>query len=470
MTLRGSTWNRGRSAVSCALLAPLAMLGASHAQSTEVPAAPQRAQVVIRHARVHACTPGHAPIVDGYVLFDGGRITAVGAEPIPEGSVTEGAHVIDAGGMVLTPGLWAGASTLGLVETLQVAATDDRTEYGAFHPEATAATAVNPDSDLPPVARNAGILSVHAFPQGGVVSGRASAMRLDGWTAPDRCIRADAGIVLAWPMMEPVRARWSSTTPEEQRKKRDEQLTAIDRFFDDAAAYVRASDADPDLATDARFEAMRGVLSGRERVLVDANWPGQIEAAVLWGARRGLKVAIVGGLGAPDVAELLRRHEVPVVVNGINRLPLREGDPVDAAYTVPARLHAAGVTCSIASGDEPAHERSLPAQCGRAVAHGMPHGAALESVTRVAAEIAGCGESQGTIEPGKSATLVLWSGDPFEVVTAVKRAWIDGAEVDLNDRQRRMRAKYMEKELQRRPAEADAVAPEASDAPAGTTP
>ena len=78
MTLRGSTWNRGRSAVSCALLAPLAMLGASHAQSTEVPATPQRAQVVIRHARVHACTPGHAPIVDGYVLFDGGRITAVG--------------------------------------------------------------------------------------------------------------------------------------------------------------------------------------------------------------------------------------------------------------------------------------------------------------------------------------------------------------------------------------------------------
>lgn len=464
MTLRGSTWNRGRSAVSCALLAPLAMLGASHAQSTEVPAAPQRAQVVIRHARVHACTPGHAPIVDGYVLFDGGRITAVGAEPIPDGSVSEGAHVIDAGGMVLTPGLWAGASTLGLVETLQVAATDDRVEHGAFHPEATAATAVNPDSDLPPVARNAGILSVHAFPQGGVVSGRASAMRLDGWTAPDRCIRADAGIVLAWPMMEPVRARWSSTTPEEQRKKRDEQLTAIDRFFDDAAAYVRASNADPDLGTDARFEAMRGVLCGRERVLVDANWPGQIEAAVLWGARRGLKVAIVGGLGAPDVAELLRRHEVPVVVNGINRLPLREGDGYDAVYSVPARLLAAGVSFSIASGDEPAHERSLPGQCGRAVAHGLPHAAALEAVTRSAAAIAGCAETHGTLEKGKSATLVMWTGDPFEVTTAVRRAWIEGGEVDLGDRQKRMRAKYREKDIQREPV------PAAVDEPPPTAP
>jgi hypothetical protein len=91
-------------------------------------------------------------------------------------------------------------------------------------------------------------------------------------------------------------------------------------------------------------------------------------------------------------------------------------------------------------------------------------------VTRVAAEIAGCGETLGTIEPGKSATVVLWSGDPFEVVTSVKRAWIDGAEVDLNDRQRRMRAKYMEKELQRRPVEPDAGPPEAGQAPAGTAP
>jgi hypothetical protein len=56
------------------------------------------------------------------------------------------------------------------------------------------------------------------------------------------------------------------------------------------------------------------------------------------------------------------------------------------------------------------------------------------------------------------------------VVTSVKRAWIDGAEVDLNDRQRRMRAKYMEKELQRRPAEPDAGPPEAGQVPADTAP
>ena len=436
----------------------------ARAQSPEVPAPPQQAIVAVRHAAVHTCVPGAKPIEDGYVVFDRGRIVAVGAEPMPPALVDRSSHVIDAPGHVLTPGLWAGASSLGLVETLQVEATDDRAEFGEFRPEVRAAVAVNPDSDLPPVARNAGILMAHVFPEGGTVSGHASAMRLDGWTARDRCVRESAGLVLRWPMMEPVRSRWTKATPEEQRKERDRALAGIDRFFDAAEAYVRARDADPAVAKDMRFEAMRAALKGEEPVLVDANWPGQIESAVLWAARRGYRVTIVGGLGAPDVAPLLAKHAVPVVVRGINRLPLREGDPYDAAYTVPARLLAAGVECSIASGDEPAHERSLPGQCGRAVAHGMPHAAALEAVTRVAARLAGCGDTHGTIEPGKSATLVLWTADPFEVTTSVRRAWIEGGEVDLGDRQKRMRAKYREKEIQREPA------PAAVDEPPPTAP
>jgi imidazolonepropionase-like amidohydrolase len=447
-----------------AVLACAAACARAWAQSPEVPAPPQQATVAVRHAKVHTCAPGASPIEDGYVVFERGIVVAVGAEPMPAGLVGDAANVIDGTGHVVTPGLWAGASSIGLIETLQVAATDDRTEFGGFTPEVRAAVAVNPDSDLPPVARNAGILMAHVFPQGGTVSGHASAMRLDGWTAKDRAVRESAGLVLRWPMMEPVRSQWTKATPEEQRKERDKALAEIDRFFDAAEAYVRARDADPSIARDARFESMRDAVAGREAIVVDANWPGQIESAVLWGARRGYRVVIAGGLGAPEVAQLLVAHRVPVIVNGINRLPLREGDGYDAVYSVPARLLAAGVSFSIASGDEPAHERSLPGQCGRAVAHGLPHAAALEAVTRSAAAIAGCAETHGTLEKGKSATLVMWTGAPFEVTTAVRRAWIEGGEVDLGDRQKRMRAKYREKDIQREPV------PAAVDEPPPTAP
>ena len=441
-------------------LAAAAMLRpAALAQSTEVPAAPQEKQLVLRNVLVRSAVPGTPTIEKGWIACEGGRITAVGAEPIPAGVQKADAHVVDAPGHVATPGFWASASTLGLVETLQVAATDDTTEFGEFHAEIKASTATNPDSDLPPVARNAGILMVHAFPSGGVVGGHASAMRLDGWTAVDRTAKERAGLVVSWPMMEPVQSRWMQRSAEEQRKERDKRLAAIDRFFDDAEAYLKARAADPSVQLDARYDSLADVVAGREPVLLDANWPGQVEAAVLWAVRRGYRPVVVVGLGAPDVAPLLRKHGVSVIVRGINRLPLRESDPYDSAYTVPARLLAAGVPCSIASGDEPAHERSLPAQCGRAVAHGLAPEVALDCVTRMPATIAGVGDRYGTIEPGKSATLVLWSGDPFEITTVVRRAWIDGGECDLNDRHKRMRAKYEEKRLQREPAPADDGAP-----------
>lgn len=437
-------------ATACAALASFA-----GAQSTEIPAAPQEKQLVIRNVAIRTAVAGQGAIEKGWIACDGGRITALGAEPIAAGVQKPDAHVIDAPGHVVTPGLWASASTLGLVETLQVAATDDTTEFGDFRAEIKASTATNPDSDLPPVARNAGILMVHAFPSGGTVAGHASAMRLDGWTAVDRTANELAGLIVRWPMMEPVQARWMQRTPEDQRKERDRRIAAIDRFFDDAEAYLKARAADPSVGVDARYASLAGVVAGKEPVLLDANWPGQIEAAVLWAVRRGYRPVVFGGLGAPEVAPLLKRHEVPVIVAGINRLPLRESDPYDAAYAVPAELVRAGVACSIASGDEPAHERSLPAQCGRAVAHGLPADAALGCVTRVPAALAGVGDRYGTLEPGKSATLVLWSGDPFELTTLVRRAWIDGGECDLNDRHKRMRAKYEEKRLQREPAPAD---------------
>jgi imidazolonepropionase-like amidohydrolase len=437
-------------AMACAALASFA-----GAQSTEIPAAPQEKQLVIRNVAIRTAVAGQGAIEKGWIACDGGRITALGAEPIAAGVQKPDAHVIDAPGHVVTPGLWASASTLGLIETLQVEATDDTKEFGDFRAEIKASTATNPDSDLPPVARNAGILMVHAFPSGGTVAGHASAMRLDGWTAVDRTAHELAGLIVRWPMMEPVQARWVQRTPEDQRKERDRRIAAIDRFFDDAEAYLKARAADPSLGVDARYASLEGVVAGKEPVLLDANWPGQIEAAVLWAVRRGYRPVVFGGLGAPEVAPLLKRHSVPVIVAGINRLPLRESDPYDAAYAVPAELVRAGVECSIASGDEPAHERSLPAQCGRAVAYGLPADAALGCVTRVPAALAGVGDRYGTLEAGKSATLVLWSGDPFELTTLVRRAWIDGGECDLNDRHKRMRAKYEEKRLQGEPAAAD---------------
>ena len=150
------------------------------AQSTIVPAPAQTTPIIIEHAIIHTAVQGAAVIQDGFVILENGIIVSVGTGT-PVGSKGEApptnAQRINATGMHLTPGFISSATTLGLIETQQVRATDDRTEFGPFHPEVAAWLSVNPDSNLIPVARLGGVLLALVFPQGGNVSGEASLIR-----------------------------------------------------------------------------------------------------------------------------------------------------------------------------------------------------------------------------------------------------------------------------------------------------
>ena len=173
--------NRLQSSVRVGVVAIGAALSPSFAQSEMPAAAPQSRPIALLHARIDPAVAGTAPIDDGHVVFDRGVITAVGAgDPT---SLPSNCQSIDCTGLTVLPGYVNLGSVLGLVEVLQVSATDDRVEFGSYHPEVRACVAVNPDSNLIPVARTGGVLTSCLFPQGGTVSGHASVMRLDGWTS-----------------------------------------------------------------------------------------------------------------------------------------------------------------------------------------------------------------------------------------------------------------------------------------------
>lgn len=445
----------GRAAPGCRLCAllhelPLVFLAAvaalvastsAFAQSRQIPAPPQSRPIVVAGATIH--TISGPTLADGYVVFREGRITDVGQGDHPQ---IENATVINAEGLHVYPGLISADTTLGLVETQAVAVTIDHTEYGRVTPEVRAAVAINPDSDLIPVARASGILTALVFPRGGLVSGRCSTIRLDGWTWEQMAIDAEAGLVIHWPRTEPTRrGRADSPSEKEQRKQIKENLEAIERLFDDAAAYIQARDADPTQSTDLRFEAMRAVLGGEKPVFVRASSPGQIESAVAWSVRRNLRIVIVGGREADRAIPLLAKHNVPVVITGVHHLPRQRHAPFDSPFTLPAKLHEAGIRFVIASGSSPAHERSLSQNAATAVAFGLPRGAALRAVTIGAAQVLGLGGSHGSIEEGKAATLIITTGDPLQITTDILVAFIDGRRIDLCNRHKTLYRKYREK-------------------------
>ncbi len=440
ITIRAAQWGRLHTVLALALVMCISTI--AHGQSRQVPGPPQDRPIVIHSAMIH--TVSGDVIEHGHIVFKDGRITHVGPGDAPRLEASE-VTVYDGTDLHVYPGLFAIDTEVGLQEVSAVPVTIDHTEFGRVVPEVRAAVAVNPDSDLIPVARANGILTAMISPKGGLISGRSALMRLDGWTWEDMAINADAGLIVNWPRTEPIEAWWMEQSEAEQRKEIEEDLKSIERIFDEAAAYIAAKDADSEQATDMRFEGMRAALAGEQPVFGRAAQMGQIESAVAWAKRRDLDIVIVGGIEADEVLPLLLKYDIPVIISGTHRLPLRRHDAYDRIFTLPKRLHEAGIRYAIAPGTEPAHVRNLNHIAATAAAYGLPKTEALRSVTLHAANILGVGDELGSLEPGKAATLIVTSGDPLEITTDTLMAFIDGRRIDLGTRQTQLYDKYREK-------------------------
>jgi imidazolonepropionase-like amidohydrolase len=444
---------RLRSLLGACILAACAS-SAAHAQDLTRKAPPQARPIAIVGATVHPISA--APIPNGAILFDKGLIVGVyDAAAWPDalrdaggaGAVT----LIDAAGKHVYPGLISPYSQLGLTEIQAVRPTIDFSETGDLTPEVVAANAVNPDSTLLPVTRSNGVLIAGIFPTGGTIAGVASVIHLDGWTNPELTILERAGIVARWPATRAVTAWWMDRSEEDQQRDNARARTRIVEIFDTAKAYHDLRTADPAAPIDLRWESMRDVFPTgdappRAPVFVAASDAEQISAAVTFFAERSMRCVIVGGREADRAADLLTKHDVPVILSaGTFVMPRRADSDYNEPFSLPRRLHDAGITFAIAGGDDTAHERNMPYAVALAAAHGLPVDAAERSMTLGAARALGIADRYGSLDAGKSATLIITTGTPLEVTTHVVRAFIDGRDIDLTNKQTELYEKYRER-------------------------
>ncbi len=418
------------------------------AQDLTPRSAAQDKPVVVINATIH---PISAPAIEkGFVLFDRGIITGVGAiETLDSRKVDPTWRVIDAKGRHVYPGLIGASTQLGLTEMQSVRASSDFAETGGVTPEVRAVSAVNPDSTLLPVTRSAGELIAGVFPSGGTIPGRAGVIRLDGWTVADMTIRDQAGLVVNWPVTRTINAPWMNQTEEEQRKGMDKTQRIIEEMIAGAKAYAGAKGARGTQAADIRYEGMAGIFVGAGTsaaaqlpLFIHAQDYDQIQQSVTLCVKHGLRCVIVGGRDAPLCADLLKRNSVAVIVDGTFKFPKRDDAPYDDAFTLPARLHAAGIKFCIASGEETAHERNLSNAAGMAAAYGLDHEQALRAITLSSAEVLGIADKYGSLAADKSATLIVTDGDVLDVLSHVTMAFLDGREVNLSNKQKVLEERY----------------------------
>jgi len=396
--------------------------------------------LLLRGAVVHTVAKGTLESAD--VLIRDGKIAAV-AERIDE----KADRVLDLKGLHLYPGLVSPCTDLGLVEIAALRASVDDKETGEFTPEVESWNAVNPDSELIPVARANGITHFAPIPQGKFITGSSGMMAARGWTIEDMLVRRHTAMHLFWPghslKVPGPNPPSDFKSLEEQSRERKEKVREIERFFADAEAWGKR---DAKEAKVPAWEAMQPVLRGEVPLVIHANGEREIKAALAWSeSRPKLRIVLLGGRDAWMHAEELAKRKIAVIYTEVFTLPTRASDSYDVQFTAPSILHKAGVSVAISEGLEKASasgQRNLPYIAAQAAAFGLPADAALAAITLVPAQIHGVGDQLGSIEPGKDASLFAATGDILDIRSQVKHLWISGVEQSLESRHTRLAEKY----------------------------
>ena len=407
--------------------------------------------LLIRNVTIH---PVSGPeIQNSSVLILNGLIAEIGPKIYPH----SGAKIVDGRGMQLYPGLINAATNVGLIEIEALRESVDTDEIGLFNPELRAEVAFNPSSEHIEVTRASGVTSVVTLPGSGtrgragtsVITGQGALMHLDGWTWEEMAVKPSAVMDMLFPQLQaaagPPVSGMPARTYVEEEKQYKERLIEVSRFFEDARRYQKAQQANtPEFRRDLRLEAMIPVLDGRQPLFIRAERERMIKDAIAFADKEKVKIIIADPREIGSTGPLLKERHIPVVLGKTFELPLRDDDPYDAAYTLPAEFFKAGVKICFGTFDVQ-FARNVPFEAAQAVAFGLPHDEALKALTTNSAEILGVGDQLGSIEKGKVADLILTDGDPMEAKTNIKAMFIAGREVSLESRHTREYEKWMKR-------------------------
>jgi imidazolonepropionase-like amidohydrolase len=394
--------------------------------------------IAITGGRVH--TVAGAPIDNGTVLIRDGRIVQVGANV----AIPADARRVDANGKWVTPGLINSATTLGLVEIGAEAPTRDAQARGRDGIAAafTVWEGLNPASPLFPQARTEGITTVVVAPSGGLISGQAAVVDLVEGSLSDMMVRSPVGMV----------AQFGNPGGTGNVGARGELVVRLKELIEDTRAYARRradferSATRDFIASRLDLEAMIPVVEGRLPLFIVADRASDIEAALKLASENNIRIAIASGSEAWLVAGKLAAARVPVLTGAMNNIP-NSFNTLASYQESAAILRRAGVDVVLV-GDAGVSDgggfnvRNVKQEAGNAVAYGMSWDDALRAVTVVPARLLGIADRYGTLEAGKVANVVVWSGDPFEFSSKAERVFVRGIEITTPSRQDMLQQRY----------------------------
>lgn len=380
--------------------------------------------MVFRGARIETAVT--APIADGVLVIQGGKILAVG----PAGSVQipEGARILELAGAVILPGLVDTHSHLGGI-------VNERS--GPVQAEIRALDAIDARDPALRRALAGGITTVNIMPgSGNLIGGQTSYLKLRRDSDVEKLVIRDAagepmgGLKMANGTNSIGTAPYPTTRAKSASLVREQFIKAREY----AAKITRANgDASKLPARDLALESLAEVLAGTRVVHHHTHRQDDILSVLRLKEEFGFKVVLhhvsEAWLAADEIARAGVACSIITVDSPGGKLEAR-----DAFWKSGRVLEESGVLVAFHTDDPVTDSRFLIRSAAFAVRAGMNRDAAVRALTINAARMLDLGDRVGSIETGKDADFVILDGDPFSVYTQVTETWVEGQKVfDLAD-------------------------------------
>jgi len=365
------------------------------------------------------------PVDGGTVLLRDGKIAAVEGAGF---AVPDGAQVVDATGKWVLPGFVDAHAHVGLAEEGQGWAGQDTNERtNPVTPQIRALDGINPDDLGLRDAIGGGVLAVNVNPgSANPIGGQTVAIKCWGRTVDEMVLREPAGLKSA--LGENPKRVYGERN--ETPSTRTGTASVIRGAFVAAQNYLAKQDAaggepaDRDLKLEAMARVLRREIPWRQH----CHRADDIATALRLAAEFGYDLVLDHCTEGYLLVEKIAAAGVPVVTGPLitarSKVELR-----NRTLANPGVLAAAGITVAIATDHPVVPIHLLIVQAALAVREGMDREAALRAVTLIPARIMRVADRIGSLVPGKDADLVIWSGDPLDVMSRAEIAYIAGSEI-----------------------------------------
>jgi len=344
--------------------------------------------------------------------------------------VPEGTRTIDAAGSWLLPGFIDAHTHLGVHEEGEGWAGNDSNELtDPVTAGVRALDALNPAETGFDDALAGGVTAVNVNPgSGNPIGGLTVAIHTHGRTVDEMVLRSPSGLKAA--LGENPKRVYGDR--KQSPSTRLGIAAVIRNAFVDAQNYLdKQAEVDPDKAApprDLKLEALGSVLRREIPWRQHCHRADDIATALRIAEEFGFELVIDHGTEAHLIADLLVARNIPVLIGPLftsrSKVELR-----NRSLANPGRLAAAGVEISIITDHPVVPINFLVYQAALAVKEGLDPVIALRAITINPARVMGVADRIGSLEVGKDADLVLWSGDPLDVMQRALTVYIGGREV-----------------------------------------